>query len=119
MLMGLIAGSASTTISNPIWVVQTSMSVREGKEVKRLSFAETVARILESGGFRAFFRGLGPALALVVNPILQYTTFEQLKILLIKRRMSRLKEGGKNIPGSILTDLDFFLLGALSKLGQF
>ena len=118
MLIGVIAGSASTIIGNPIWVVQTSMSVREGNEVKKLGFAETVARILDEGGFRAFLRGLGPALALVVNPVLQYTVFEQLKNLLIAQRTTRLRAAGQRVIGNVLTDIDFFLLGALSKLGK-
>lgn len=118
MLIGLIAGSAATILGNPIWVVQTSMSVREGNETKKLSFAETIARILEEGGFPAFMRGIGPALALVANPVLQYTVFEQLKNLLVTRRTARLKAAGQEAGDSVLTDLDFFLLGAFSKLGS-
>lgn len=68
----------------------------------------------------AFWRGIGPALILVMNPIIQYTAFEQLKNFLIKRRTSKLRAaGGKGIAAVALSDWDFFLLGALSKLGQF
>lgn len=38
----------------------------------------------------SLFAGLGPALILVINPILQYTLFEQLKNLLVARRMARI-----------------------------
>lgn len=47
---------------------------------------------------------------LVVNPVIQYSVFEQLKNLLIARRKLHRKGG--------LTDFDFFVLGALSKLGK-
>lgn len=69
---------------------------------KKMGTIATVAEILKEDGPLAFFRGLKPALVLVINPILQYTLFEQLKQRLEKTR--------------VLKDWDFFLLGALSKL---
>jgi len=48
------------------------------------------------------FAGVVPALVLVINPILQYTIFEQLKNTLEKRRR--------------ITPKDAFLMGALGKL---
>lgn len=48
------------------------------------------------------FAGVLPALMLVVNPILQYTIFEQLKTALEKRRR--------------VLPRDIFVLGALGKL---
>jgi adenine nucleotide transporter 17 len=76
-----------------------------------LGLFATAARLLRTGGPFAFFRGLGPALVLVVNPVLQYTVFEQLKNALVRRR----RMAGR--VSRLLTDLDFFLLGAISKLG--
>ncbi|EDR12400.1 uncharacterized protein LACBIDRAFT_246468 [Laccaria bicolor S238N-H82] len=115
MLIGLIAGSATTVISNPIWVIQTSQAVRtlssdsaQPVVVKKLGFIETVQNILAKDGLSAFWRGLGPALILVINPIIQYTAFEQLKNFLVARRTNKLL--------AVLSDWDFFLLGALSKL---
>lgn len=81
-------------------------------------------------GLRGFFRGIGPALGepvsfsflygtlsrtlhrtvLVINPVIQYSVFEQLKNILASRRKLRRKGG--------LTDWDFFVLGAISKLGN-
>ncbi|KAF8192440.1 mitochondrial carrier domain-containing protein [Pholiota molesta] len=127
MLAGLIAGSATTIISNPIWVVQTSQAVRtmekdsgEPVVVKKLGFFETVQNILAKDGISAFWRGIGPALVLVMNPIIQYTAFEQLKNLLISRRTAKLRAAGNAAAGAAaaaaLSDFDFFILGALSKL---
>jgi len=117
ILAGLIAGSATTILSNPVWVIQTSQAVRtlgntanQPVVVKKLGFFETFQSILAKDGLGAFCRGLGPALVLVINPIIQYTAFEQLKNLLIARRTSKLRAAG------VLSDLDFFLLGAISKL---
>ena len=68
----------------------------------------------------AFWRGLGPALVLVINPIIQYTAFEQLKNLLITRRTDKLhaSASGAAAAVAVLSDLDFFLLGAISKLSK-
>ncbi|KAN0140549.1 peroxisomal membrane protein PMP47B, partial [Lactarius tabidus] len=120
MLAGLIAGSATSVISNPVWVIQTAQTVRgmdastsEGvppSPQKRPGVLATAARLIQTGGPAVFFRGLGPALVLVVNPVLQYTTFEQLKNALVRHR----RKTGRVNP--LLTDWDFFMLGAISKL---
>ncbi|KAJ3547664.1 hypothetical protein NMY22_g1568 [Coprinellus aureogranulatus] len=121
MLTGLIAGSATTLISNPIWVVQTSQATRTmgngAAAQKKLGFLESAKNIVAKDGIGAFWRGIGPALVLVMNPIIQYTAFEQLKNFLIKRRTNKLRAvGGKGIAAVSLSDWDFFVLGALSKL---
>ncbi|KAI5800272.1 putative peroxisomal membrane protein PMP47A [Peziza echinospora] len=60
--------------------------------------------IIRDEGFGAFFAGVLPALVLVINPILQYTLFEQLKNMLERRKRA----------GASPTDA--FYLGALAKL---
>ena len=55
------------------------------------------------------------------NPVLQYTFFEQLKNFLVMRRKERLAAGAKGAAvvaatAVTLSDLDYFFLGALSKL---
>jgi hypothetical protein len=85
-------------------------------KIKKLSFMETVQNILEKDGAGALWRGIGPALVLVINPVLQYTIFEQLKNFLIARKTVRLKAAGLAAVVAVLSDWDFFFLGALSKL---
>ncbi|KIK48861.1 hypothetical protein CY34DRAFT_797651 [Suillus luteus UH-Slu-Lm8-n1] len=123
MLAGVIAGSATTVISNPIWVIQTSQAVRvepspsdERAIPRRPSVLQIIKAVIAKDGLNGFFRGLGPALVLVINPVLQYTVFEQLKNVLIKRRTLKLRAGGSGNAVAILSDRDFFVLGALSKL---
>ncbi|KZS97565.1 mitochondrial carrier [Sistotremastrum niveocremeum HHB9708] len=132
MLAGLVAGSATAVISNPVWVIQTSQAVqtmepsdsagesassKRATVIKKLGIWETIQHILSKGGLPAFWRGIGPALVLVTNPVLQYTVFEQLKNLLVLRRTAKLRAAGQRGPGT-LTDIDFFFLGAISKLGK-
>lgn len=128
MLAGLIAGSATTLISNPIWVVQTTQAVysmsedkdtarpTEGASETRPGILQTIQHILRKDGITAFWRGLGPALVLVINPIIQYTVFEQLKNFLVTGRTAKLRGAGQKNAVAVLSDLDYFLLGALSKL---
>ncbi|KAG0653984.1 hypothetical protein C6P46_002029 [Rhodotorula mucilaginosa] len=125
ILVSAFAGAATSILSNPIWVVNTRQTVRttvspdaatgSTKKVveKRRGIIQTILDILSTEGPAAFFHGLGPALILVSNPILQFTLFEQLKNLIIRRRALRLTKGASIPP---LTDLDFFLLGAVTKL---
>lgn len=129
MITGWIAGSATSIISNPIWVVQTSQAVQSMAKstespsptptagpIRKLSILQTIQHILVTDGPLGFMRGVGPALVLVINPVIQYTVFEQLKNMLVKRRTAALRAaGGAAAAAAVLTDLDFFMLGALSK----
>jgi adenine nucleotide transporter 17 len=110
-------------------VVQTSQAVRtlnvssedplhSKVVVKKLGFIETIQNILAKGGVGAFWRGVGPALVLVINPVLQYTIFEQLKNILIKKKTVKLRATGLGSTVAVLSDWDFFILGAMSKLGR-
>ncbi|KAI1615209.1 MC family mitochondrial carrier protein [Exophiala viscosa] len=114
MIAGAIAGSATVMLTNPIWVVNTRMTTRKndeselelpGGEKKRVKAPGTIAtlvKMIKEDGASALFAGVLPALVLVINPILQYTFYEQLKNILEKRK----KVGPK----------DAFYLGALGKL---
>ncbi|SAM80936.1 related to peroxisomal membrane protein PMP47B [Ustilago bromivora] len=128
ILAGLIAGTATTVSTNPIWIVNTRQTVRVGATdpkadpkaatrpatspvVKKLGFIQTMQKIIREEGPLALWKGLGPALVLVINPVLQYTAFEQSKNWVVKTRLAP-ANGGK----VTLSDWDFFWLGALSKL---
>lgn len=84
---------------------------------KSMNILETLRFILQKDGVTALWRGLGPALVLVSNPVIQYTVFEQLKNALVRRRTEVLRATGVAAV-AVLSDWDFFLLGALSKLGM-
>ncbi|KAH8430379.1 putative peroxisomal membrane protein Pmp47 [Aspergillus melleus] len=113
MIAGAIAGSATVLLTNPIWVVNTRMTARKSDSDEQAlpgapskgSQASTIATLislLREEGPKALFAGVLPALVLVINPILQYTIFEQLKNLVERRRR--------------MTPKDAFYLGALGKI---
>ncbi|KAJ5176465.1 uncharacterized protein N7482_002342 [Penicillium canariense] len=112
MIAGAIAGSATVMLTNPIWVINTRMTARKSeseeqslpgapKKAKASTFS-TLMDLLRQEGPKALFAGVLPALILVINPILQYTIFEQLKNMVERRRR--------------MTPKDAFYLGALGKI---
>lgn len=120
MLAGAIAGSATVLITNPIWVVNTRVTTRQqtqqahdveaqaaaaaaAKPSRPPSTVGTLLSLLRNEGPQALFAGVVPALVLVINPILQYTLFEQMKNAVEKKK-------GRVTPAMA------FLLGALGKL---
>ncbi|KAL2825540.1 mitochondrial carrier domain-containing protein [Aspergillus pseudoustus] len=112
MIAGAIAGSATVLITNPIWVINTRMTARKSEadeqalpgtpKKQRASTFSTLLELLQKEGPTALFAGVLPALILVINPILQYTIFEQLKNAVERRRR--------------MTPKDAFYLGALGKI---
>ncbi|KAI1762766.1 mitochondrial carrier [Hypoxylon sp. FL1150] len=119
MIAGAIAGSATVILTNPIWVVNTRMTTRRGqvedevkseaaggveKKKKQPSTLGTLMALLRDEGPQALFRGVVPALVLVINPILQYTLFEQMKNAYERRRK-------RNVTPTVA-----FFLGAIGKL---
>ncbi|KAG9237236.1 putative peroxisomal membrane protein PMP47A [Amylocarpus encephaloides] len=114
MIAGALAGSATVLLTNPIWVVNTRMTTRKrnketdesllpgAKAPKVPTTVGTLIALIKEEGLQALFAGVVPALVLVINPILQYTIFEQLKNTLEKKRR--------------ITPTIAFLLGALGKL---
>ena len=74
----------------------------ETPQTRKPTTLSTFLSLLRTEGPQALFAGVLPALVLVINPILQYTIFEQLKDLLEKRRKVK--------------PLDAFFLGAIGKL---
>lgn len=112
MIAGAIAGSATVLLTNPIWVINTRMTARKsaeddpslpgGPKKQPASTFGTLMELLQKEGPAALFSGVLPALILVINPILQYTIFEQLKNIVERRRR--------------MTPKDAFYLGALGKI---
>jgi adenine nucleotide transporter 17 len=112
MMAGALAGSATVLMTNPIWVVNTRMTTRKAesdeqvlpgsKPAKAPSTLGTLLALIRDEGPMRLFSGVMPALVLVINPILQYTVFEQMKQMLEKKRR--------------VTPKDAFYLGALGKL---
>lgn len=92
---------ASSSTSSSATAVSSSFAPESKKKPTTIS---TLMALLRDEGPQALFRGVVPALVLVINPILQYTLFEQLKNAYERRRKH-------NVPPSVA-----FFLGAIGKL---
>ncbi|KAJ2102120.1 hypothetical protein GGI01_002095 [Coemansia sp. RSA 376] len=106
MVSGAVAGAMTCIITNPIWVVNTRLTVKQknldNEQEETPTTVQAFAEIIKEDGVLALWQGIIPALILVINPIIQYTAFEQLK-----NKVERFRKLGS---------LDFFVLGAISKL---
>ena len=65
-----------SVVSNPIWMVNTRIALSQGESKSILG---TVKEIYVKEGISAFFKGIVPNLVLVVNPIINFVVYEQLK----------------------------------------
>jgi adenine nucleotide transporter 17 len=70
---------------------------------KRPTTLQVALYILKKEGIAGLYAGSKAAMILVMNPIIQYAIFENIKAKLLLSR-------------GVLTGFDFFILGAFSKL---
>lgn len=108
IITGAIAGAVTCVGSNPFWVANTRMMTekkKKGEASSSSSTFKTLFNIIEKDGVGTLFAGVLPALILVINPIIQYTIFEQIKNVII----------AKNCPKSFTSKQAFFI-GAFGKL---
>ncbi|KAK6461470.1 mitochondrial carrier domain-containing protein [Scheffersomyces coipomensis] len=101
IFVGAVAGIVTCVSSNPFWVANTRMMT--DKQDKKSSALATILSIIENEGVGTLFAGVFPALVLVINPIIQYTIFEQIKNRIISR-------------GNKFTAIQAFFIGAFGKL---
>ncbi|KAL6931813.1 hypothetical protein ACO0R3_003280 [Hanseniaspora guilliermondii] len=99
-VIGFISGSITATVTNPIWTANTKLITSSSKDQTLIG---TIREIIHEDGVMALFKGLKPALILVLNPVIQYSIFEQMKNLIYVSRED-------------ITPKMSFVLGALSKI---
>lgn len=117
LITGLTAGIVSRVITNPIWVANTRMTVKKngttesetetGTEAnaKNPNTFQVMKDILKTEGVKGLFSGIGPALVLVLSPMVQFTVYEQMKNLIVKLRHNR-----------DISSFEALLLGSFGKL---
>jgi adenine nucleotide transporter 17 len=111
IITGAIAGAVTCVGSNPFWVANTRMMTAKkhdsenGEDNATSSTFRTLLNIIETDGPATLFAGVLPALVLVINPIIQYTIFEQVKNVIVAN-------GGK----AAFTSIKAFFIGAFGKL---
>lgn len=62
-------------MTNPVWTVQAYQSTRgvtnESGKKEKPTAASALKAILKQDGIKGLWRGIGPALILVINPVIQ------------------------------------------------
>ena len=131
---GSVAGIACVLITNPVWVVNTRISLAGSSSVtgdedfassdniapvdeRKKSSIEVMLQMVKEEGLLSLWQGVWPALVLVSNPAIQHMVFEQLKQRLIRLRLSQIGNPIAISAGdALLGGMDYFVLGALSKV---
>jgi len=81
ILSAMAAGAASTTCTNPLWVIKTRFMTQSRQEVKYRHTLDAALTIYRTEGPRAFYRGLLPSLLGIAHVAVQFPLYEQLKLL--------------------------------------
>ena len=136
LLVASVAGALNIMCTLPIWVINTRITLASPHRSTRYSsILHTFHTILREEGVQGLYKGLLPSLILVSNPAIQFLAYEQLVRLLSAYYRSRHRPtpltltsvpthtantevrvevgGGVQVP--VLSALDFFVLGAVSK----
>mmetsp|Transcript_61980 Transcript_61980/g.134348 ORF Transcript_61980/g.134348 Transcript_61980/m.134348 type:complete len:301 (-) Transcript_61980:131-1033(-) len=106
LLLGYLAGVGTTTMGMPVEVISTKLQVSR----KNDGVIAVVARVLREDGLQGFFMGFWFNIILCANPAIQNTTFDKLKLRILKA-----KRGGDPLRNVALTPLEAFALGAGAK----
>ena len=123
LLASSLAGIINVLLTNPLWVA----NLRIVKGMKSKSSVETnlfamVANIAEEEGIGHLWSGTWASILLVSNPVIQFFTYEQIKMALLRRRQDRqrIRVGSSPlsaVPPSLnnLSPVDAFVIGAVAK----
>jgi len=82
ILSAMAAGTSSTLLTNPLWVIKTRFMTQGREDVKYRHTLDAALTIYRSEGIRAFYRGLLPSLLGILHVAIQFPLYEQLKIWL-------------------------------------
>ncbi|KAI9029847.1 mitochondrial carrier domain-containing protein [Phycomyces nitens] len=79
----MTAGAASTTLTNPLWVIKTRFMTQNSlTDYRYKNTLDAFITIARQEGIRGFYKGLGPSLIGVSHVALQFPMYEKLKYLL-------------------------------------
>ena len=96
-----IAGIATGTATNPIWLVKTRLQLdksraeRAGSPLNRRykNSMDCVRQVIQQEGVRGLYRGLSASYLGVTESTLQWVLYEQMKLRLAKRELNRVISG--------------------------
>ncbi|XP_018566096.1 peroxisomal membrane protein PMP34 [Anoplophora glabripennis] len=96
LVISTIAGVVNVLLTTPLWVVNSRLKLPQ--EVLYNGLIDGLVHVAKVEGLQGLWKGIGPSLILVSNPVIHFTVYESLK-----RKVT------------LNSATAFFLLGALSK----
>jgi len=87
IIVAALSGAATAVASNPIWVINTRLSLN-AKSGHKKSLLTTATELVEEEGVSALFAGVLPALVLVANPVINFVLFERIQLALNIKKMT-------------------------------
>jgi len=105
--VGFISGVATMTTITPLEVLSTKLQVATGKAQHPIA---VLRRVLATDGMSGLFKGYGFNLLLCINPAIQNTIFDTIKVRFLHRKS--VQAGGKSMS---LSALESLCLGACAK----
>ena len=105
LLNNTAAGICNVLITNPLWVANIRLiSKRNIVDINDASLLEELRNIVRSSTILEWWSGTGASMLLVCNPIIQFFTYESMKVRQVKRSHGDFKASHA------------FIVGAVSKL---
>lgn len=107
LLCGMTAGIINVMSTTPLWVVNTRIKMQHAAPVKGrhyTSILDGLCKVYKEEGIPGLWSGCTSSLILVINPAIQFMTYESLKRHLMARN-------GSQPPNALL----LFLAGATAK----
>lgn len=101
---GLVAGIATSTVTNPIWLIKTRLQLDKNKAVGKAGEVATrqyrnsvdcIRQVFRDEGMRGFFKGMSASYLGATESTLQWVLYEQMKKSL-RHREERIAASGRD-----------------------
>ncbi|XP_056163064.1 folate transporter 1, chloroplastic-like isoform X2 [Syzygium oleosum] len=111
------AGALVSLCTNPVWLIKTRLQLQNPLHQTRpySGFYDAFRTIMKEEGWRALYKGIVPSLFLVSHAAIQFTSYEELRKVVIELKAKGRKEGLESAD-KMLNSVDYAILGASSKL---
>jgi len=76
-LSAVVAGSFTSTVTNPIWYIKTKLQLR--RDSKQIGAIQVIREGYKKHGFKCFFRGLSASYVGVLETVIYFILYEHLK----------------------------------------
>lgn len=115
LFSGFLAGIASNTLTNPIWMVRTRMQLLPTVGQKAYAgYGDAMATIWREEGLGGFYKGIQASYWGCTEGAIQFIIYEQLKTRLLKRENARRERAGLGKTQQ-LSKVTYFCSAAVAK----